>query len=116
MALVVSYSKAFKMKNIVISTIEQYEGHACDKSTSACAERIKEQAEELGFKPNPFKCESGFTSMDNLYCFKYENDTISGGKKVVIETTVDVHFPIVSEILSFDVFRVTGESRVLSTD
>ena len=38
LGLVVSYTKAFKAKNIIISTIEQYDGYGC-MNRSSCPTR-----------------------------------------------------------------------------
>ena len=50
LGLVVNYTKAFRMKNTVISTIEQYEGaQGCfgNSSATGCQERIEERAKKL---------------------------------------------------------------------
>ncbi len=47
LAFIVTYTKAFKMKNIVISTVEQYEGSGCKSDSSSCFARIEERAKNI---------------------------------------------------------------------
>lgn len=129
LGLVVSYTKAFKAKNIIISTIEQYDGYGCGydenrmRTTNndeqlACMSKINKELDKLGFYPNPVSCSNPYNSDDNKrYCYVYEYSDVKNNKKkhiMSIETTVDVHFPIVSNILGFSVFRISGDTRVLS--
>ena len=113
LGLVVSYTKAFKMKNIVISTIEEYEGYGCDVETNddtACAKKIREEAEKLSFSPIGMTCTGEYKEALGLYCY-----TIDKTKQVYrINTTVDVHFPIISNILGMSVFRISGDTRLIS--
>ena len=127
LGLVVSYTKAFKAKNIIISTIEQYDGYGCglnekrlysNSVNTSCMEKINKELDKLGFYPNPVSCSNPYHSDANKrYCYVYEYSDVKNNKKrhiMSIETTVDVHFPIVSNILGFSVFRISGDTRVLS--
>ena len=52
LGLVVNYSKAFRMKNAAISTIERYEGLGCFTSSgSDCRDKIVSQARSIGYAP-----------------------------------------------------------------
>lgn len=119
MGLIVSYTKAFKMKNIILSTVEEYEGIKCGNysditsADSACLSKIKEEAERLGFKPFGLVCNSseGYNKALDLYCFKI---TTKGNYDIYsIKTKVDVHFPVVSSIFGFDSFMISGDSRAI---
>ena len=123
LGLVVSYTKAFKMKNIIISTIEQYEGSHCieDDGVSAldryaCLDKIKSEAEKLGFSPIGLNCPDDYTKSLGLYCIKKIQDDSSsnGGSYYRIITQVDIHFPIVSNIMGFEMFQVTGDTRIIN--
>ena len=115
LGLVVSYTKAFKMKNIVLSTVEEYEGYGCDVASSgtsddtACMNKIKEEAKKLAFSPASMRCSDGYKEAVGLYCYKIDTEQ----HIYKIDTTVDVHFPVISNILGMSVFRISGDSRVI---
>ena len=44
----ISYSKSFRVKNKIITTIEQYEGN-CGNENSACNQEIISYMKELGY-------------------------------------------------------------------
>ena len=113
LALTVSYTKAFKMKNYVISTIEQYEGLNCFKSegSSNCYSRIVEHAESIGYHPTVMSCTN---KVGNYYCYEYKDSDDGNGYYYTITTQVDINFPIVNKIFSTSVFRVSGDTKVFS--
>ena len=115
LGLVVSYTKAFKMKNMIITSIEQYQGLGCDKPNSPCLKNIDEGSKKLGFAPVSLSCPSDYTKMKDLYCYKvvYVKGTNPKEYYYRVSTQVDVHFPIVSDILGFNLFKVSGDTRVM---
>ena len=50
LAFNVTYTKAFRVKNKIITTIEQYEGN-CGNESSACDKEILSYMKELGYSP-----------------------------------------------------------------
>ena len=68
LGLTVSYSKAFRMKNKVISRIEQYEGStSCFSPDGKCFEMIKQDAAQLGYSPSiALSCDN---NMENYFCY-----------------------------------------------
>ena len=118
LGLVVSYTKAFKVKNMIITSIEQYQGLGCDNPNSPCVKNIDEGAKNLGFAPVSLSCSSGYTKMKDLYCYKvvYVKSTNPKEYYYRVGTQVDVHFPIVSDVLGFDLFKVSGDTRVMKSD
>ena len=127
LGLVVSYSKAFKMKNIIISTIEEYDGYGCGtksgitKEDSACLTKIKNEASNLGYNPVVNRCSSSdYNDAFGLYCYSVTNAKDSSGtfetKNEIyhIELNVDVNFPLVSDILGMSVFKINGDTRIIS--
>lgn len=127
LGLVVSYTKAFKMKNIVLSSVEEYEGSCCDgvstkgnncSSTPACIKKISDEASTLGFSPVNLNCPSDYVKIrstadnhNDLYCIKKVDDPSTGRYYYNIIVQVDVHFPVVSNILGFRMFQISGDSR-----
>lgn len=114
----VNYTKAFKMKNIVISSIEEYEGAYCidkSKNTSACRTRITEGAKRIGYSPSiDINCptSAGWVSVDNLFCAK-EITSKSGHSIYRIVTQVDINIPIIRNIMGLSFFQVSGDTRVV---
>lgn len=119
LGLVTTYTKAFKMKNIVISSVEQYEGSCCDGNNggascvndSACVSKIRIEAEKLGYSPVNLNCPTDYSN-NELYCIKKIDEGSRYYYNVIVQ--VDVHFPIVSNILGFRMFQVSGDTRYIN--
>jgi len=120
----VSYTKAFKMKNAIIKTIEEYEGSGCypesplspagTSTQSECRNSIKEKAKRFAFNPPQLKChgENEYMSSDGLYCYSIEK--ISKDRMIItVITQADMSFPILEEIMGFRFLQVKGETKVL---
>ena len=119
LGMTVNYTKAFKMKNIVLSAVEQYEASACfgsNNADSACLEKIKNDAKGIGYAPTNLRCPNDFESKDGLFCYKQmEVDSSSSRRQTYyrIITQVDIHIPIVREIMSLEFFQVKGDTRMI---
>lgn len=112
LGLTVSYTKAFRVKNLVISSIENFEGTNCfgsDGKDSDCQNRIREGAKKLGYAPTTLNCPRGSTKIDNLFCYSVKSQS---NKKVIysITTQVDINIPLVSNILGLSIFQVHGDT------
>lgn len=120
LGLVVSYTKAFKMKNIIITHIENYEASGCFTADTACMNKIKASAEGIGYGSR-ITCPSDFTKIDGLFCYKEmistktENHISDRPISYRIITQVDLDFPIISSIFSINFFQVIGDTRVIET-
>ena len=125
--LIVSYTKAFKMKNNVISVIERYEGSGCScngagsctGSGTECRSKIVEGAKRLGYAPVDIKCPANYDNVDDLFCVKQivsrpkdENHNIRYTYDVI--TQVDINFSLVSSIFGFNVFKMLLLATFLS--
>ena len=127
LGLVVSYTKAFHMKDAIISVIEDYEGSGCYPEISGgisdteCREKIKNKAEEIGYRPYALSCPSTDDGLEvhrveygasGLYC--YTMDKRSGNQAVFrVITQVDMNFPIIEKIMGFRFFQVAGDTKVI---
>lgn len=125
LGLIVSYTKAFKMKNVVLSTVEEYEGNCCGvptpgitcNSKPACVKKISNEASTLGFSPVSINCPNDYTKIqstnnhNDLYCIKKVDNSSTGRYYYNVIVQVDVHFPVISNILGFRMFQVSGDSR-----
>lgn len=111
----VSYAKAFKVKNKIITTYEQYEGN-CNSPNSNCYKEIKRFEEQYGYhvtyelkeKPGT-KCyqELGYCSTAQ-YAKKGKNRKLV---KYIITTEVFIKFPLIQDILGIGKFSVSGETN-----
>jgi hypothetical protein len=119
LAFNVNYTKAFRMKNKIISVYEDYNGKCT--AYSECKSEIKEYASSIGYKPANLTCESGYTKVDSLYCVKEESAVTytSGsqqdkrsGKYYKVVTKININIPIVDNILGIKVFSVSGNTKV----
>jgi len=115
LGLVVNYSKAFRMKNYIISTIEQYEGSkGCfggSTGESACEAKIKDYANQLGYHPNPSALDChDYEKAYDTFCY-YKNDKKGGIMYYTIVTQVDIDIPIVNKIAGLSIFQVHGDTR-----
>jgi hypothetical protein len=110
LALIVSYTKAFKMKNIIISTIEQYEGSGCTNDSSYCYKKIQERAKNYRYNVGNLKCPNDFSKVGNLYCIKETHNKDNKYFYTVI-TRVDFYFPVISDFFSFNFFETSGDTQ-----
>ena len=134
-ALIVSYTKAFKMKNSIISVIERYEGSGCSPelnssttSESACRKAILQSAERLAYSPSSLACSNSLTLAEYngrpLYCYSVTSKTIKRklsngrivtkkGKVYKVVTHVDINLPIINRITGISIFEVSGDTKII---
>jgi hypothetical protein len=129
LGFIVSYSKAFKMKNIVISAFEQYEASGCtsnDEST-ACRKKITEGAKSIAYSPTSISCPSGYASIGGYFCCNVDSSGVYGTlssnrssnhytftnqvRTYSIITQVDINIPIIQNIMGLSIFQVSGQTR-----
>ena len=124
LGLVVNYTKAFRMKNSIISAIEQYEGSkGCfEDEKSGCQELIQSRANRLGYRPGITSCSSEGYSPDasSYFCYKLNNpgkETAGSTNKYsyTIVTQVDIDIPIINKMMGLSIFQVHGDTRPIST-
>ena len=137
LGLTVSYTKAFRAKNIIISKIEQYgHGGSCLRSDGACFKRIKEETDRIAYHPHNLNCppNEGVTGWfaaprdggsEKLFCFYLHNiyKSTSGtdcGALIAsdyyfnIITQVDIDIPIINKIMGLYFFQVKGDTRKIN--
>lgn len=116
LAFSVSYNKAFKVKNKIISTLEQYEGYN-DKSKAI----IEEYMNRIGYNSQNAspKLESTYECCtNNGYCISWVQDNSAdsglprGYYKVVTSVNIDV--PIFNKFLPYmSFFQTTGDTMTI---
>ena len=119
MAFNVNYTKAFRMKNKIISVYEDYNGNCLGD----CKNAIKNYAKTLGYSSgNDMKCPSDYNNSDNLYCYKEIDSSSSIDGDGVIDdahkksyyriiTKINIEIPIINNILDLRVFYITGDTK-----
>lgn len=115
LGLIVNYTKAFRMKNIVISAIENFDGASgCfdASSDSDCKEKIIEGANKIGYHPVNINC-SGATEAYSYFCYKKE-PTANKHYVYTITTQVDINIPIINNIMGLSIFQVHGDTRIVN--
>ncbi|MBP5678720.1 MAG: hypothetical protein J6X28_02700 [Bacilli bacterium] len=131
LGLVFSYTKAFKMKNAIISVIEEYEGSGCypeasggaGGSNTACRQKIRQKAQDLAYNPVSLNCPPIDTTSgsnvtvykaDDIYCYEMSVKTKADGKRYAVFkviTQVDISFPIVERIMGLRFFQAVGDTK-----
>ena len=103
---VLAYSKAYRVKNRIISVIEKYEEYNTDAENEISASLI-----QMGYRLG--SCddtddESVGNNTGYKYCVsRYES---SGGYYYKVTTYVQFYFPLIQELMSAP---VTGETKIL---
>lgn len=129
LAFNVNYTKAFRVKNKIISTYEEYEG-ACDEESSECNQKIREYMEKVGYSANNFeikekdggttnswKCfEIGYCSKKIVVSSK-DGDAVKEGTEkeyYKIVTQININIPIINKIMpGLRIFEVSGDTKVI---
>ena len=111
----VSYAKAFRVKNKIITTYEQYEGN-CDDTNSNCYKEIKRFEEKYGYHVTyNLKETDGTKCFQELGYCRTQKTAQKGNDtryvKYVIYTEVYVKFPLIQDTLGVGTFSVSGETN-----
>lgn len=117
MAFNVNYTKAFRMKDKVISIYEKYKGQC----SSECEAEIIQYAKKIGYEPEPGSLRCGSGTDQNYYCITAkEAGGSTGGIKdrnlrcyYHITTRVNVNIPIIENLLHLKVLDVTGDTKTI---
>lgn len=118
LAFNVNYTKAFRVKNKIISTFEQYEGTSCENADSECDQKIQEYMQSLGYSAPDFNIKD--YTCKHGYCYKRiditnQNSDISDTKQRAyykIVTQINIDIPIINKIMpGLKIFQVTGDTK-----
>lgn len=126
LAFNVNYTRAFRVKNKIISSYEQYSGN-CDNDSTQCMKQIIEYMEQIGYDMNQkieygdYKCRRG-----RGFCTKQMPGVKDDAKKeiaviddrervyykVVTQVTIDI--PIINRIMQgLDTFKIKGDTKTI---
>ncbi len=117
LAFNVNYTKAFRVKNKIITTYEQYEGN-CDNDSSACMQQITEYMQQIGYDMNNTPNISGYNCRRGFCVKRVDSKSTTGGIadndqyyfKIVTQITIDI--PIIKKVMAgMNVFQVSGDTK-----
>lgn len=123
MAFNVNYTKAFRMKNKIISVYEDFNGDCEKNSKSACNTQITKYAESLGYSTgDALTCPSGYTmSSTKLYCSQRIEVTPNVDDDIIVDdstkyyykilTKINIEVPIINNALDLKAFQITGDTK-----
>lgn len=108
LALSVNYSKAFKVKNRIISLIEQYEGYDLAATT------INSYLIEAGYQSDINSCPTGYTldSFNRGFCYAKIVDSTNKGYYYKVITYINIELAILNMIFD-NPFAISGETKVI---
>lgn len=110
LAFSVNYSKAFKVKNRIISLIEQYESY--ELASSKIYEYLNETNYKAGVSNTSGLCPSGYTLDELGYGFCYNQIVDTKGYYYKVSTYINVNLPILDLIFS-KAFAIYGETKMI---
>ena len=128
LAFSVSYNKAFKVKNKVISVLEQYQ-HVNDTSKG----KIIDYMNSIGYNASDITSYSGDKNSNDGcswicptdlrgVCYKWHQDTDSGNAGLSkgyfsVRTAVDIDIPIFNKFLPFmNFFQTSGDTMTINVE
>ncbi len=118
LAFNVNYTKAFRVKNKIITTIEQYEGN-CGNENSACNQEIISYMKELGYNADTNMRIEGY-ECQNGYCIQRiepnrDSASVNDQEKKVyyrVVTAIVIDIPIINKIMpQLKIFQVSGTTK-----
>lgn len=107
---ILSYSKAYKVKNRIIDIIEKHEAY-----DNSAQDEIIESLGSMGYKLG--KCVKNTTKMNlNTSDYKYciYKKFAENGEYYRVVTYIEFYFPVINELL--DNIPVYGETKILKKD
>ena len=140
LAFNVNYTKAFRMKNKIISVYDEYDGlctgTAGDRPSASCIGEIIDYANSIGYQPIVINCASGYTpkpmGSNPLFCEKEVKaiKTYDGGNNpsgidssgrvgdkigdhyYTIYTVININIPVFNNLFSEKFLGVYGDTRL----
>lgn len=116
LAFNVNYTKAYRVKNKIITTIEQYEGN-CDNINDACNQTIAAYMHDIGYSTqNNLRIEGYDCDVGLGYCKRIHyaaTNTSDRAQRVYYDvvTAIVVDVPIINKIMpNLKLFQVYGST------
>ena len=126
LAFNVNYTKAFRLKNEIISTLEEYEGAGFDSISPGCTRalctKINSYASAIGYNVSKInKPDENWRCDDSVgYCvgkFTVPSDTegVNEQSNVYFRviTQINIDIPIINNIMGLRIFQVSGSTKTM---
>lgn len=142
MAYNVNYTKAFRMKNKIISLYEEYDGECLTQTvngeTESCQQKIRNYANQIGYtsaalncdtnplRPthdlmgNPQKYDVGYCAykIREINARSSDSTVVDEGKEMYyyrIITRIDIQVPIIQNVLQLRILNITGDTKLFES-
>ncbi len=128
LAFNVNYTKAFRLKNEIISALEEYEGSGFESISSGCqrplCNKINTYAKQIGYNVSKINRPNNDGAVWNCddsigYCVgKYSvvSDGIENKGRVYyrVITQININIPIINNIMGLRIFQVSGSTKTMT--
>ncbi len=125
LAFNINYNKAFKVKNYIIKSIEEYNGN-CFDGDSQCVAQINQYMNDIGYSVPPlsetdYTCiGGGSNSTPGGFCYRETivdthgeiEDEQSESVYYSVLTSMTIDIPLINRILP-SIFKVTGDTKII---
>ena len=137
MAFNVNYTKAFRMKDKIISVYDDFNG---DCSSDDCKKIITDYARKIGYTTDGnLRCPAGYERINGIYCIREQIiDTNKSSSSISyiknsgqtgisvsdiktkhyfnIITKINLHIPVVNNILDLSFFYIYGDTKTFEVN
>ncbi len=124
MAFNINYTKAFRVKNQIITSIEKYNGN-CVKD-SDCYIEINTFMKNIGYSSpsisKDYEDETCYTDTNGAFCTRYIDAGTDGVDDSLdqfyysVRTVIAIDIPIIREVMPhLDFFQVRGDTALMTT-
>lgn len=120
LAFNVNYTKAFRVKNYIITSLEQYEGN-CSNGT-ACSSKIRSYIKKVGYSAPNFSLDGYVCNYG--YCYKEFSASQETGNSVKemenqvyyhVVTQINIDIPIINKIMpGLKIFQISGNTKLIT--
>ncbi|MBQ2639909.1 MAG: hypothetical protein IJF92_04010 [Bacilli bacterium] len=118
LAFSVNYTKAFRMKNKIITTFEQYKGCEGTTNQSSCNTEIEAYRNNIGYNSD-ISCESGWTR-GSCYCYKKVLTATKDANHSYdeayykVKTNIVIDIPVINKIMPhIKALDVSGNTKII---
>lgn len=123
LAFNVNYTKAFRVKNYIITTIEQYEG-TCGLN-SPCRSKIRSYINQVGYNASSLDLTSEGYECDRTYGYCYKEFKVQNSSGAYNEhneqyyyrvvTQINIDIPIINKIMpGLRIFQISGNTKAIT--
>ena len=123
LAFNVNYTKAFRLKNKIISVLEEYEGAGYESIVDGCSggicSDINSYASQIGYNvasisaPNDGKTWNCNRSVGYCVAMNVKTSTEKKSYYFDVVTQININIPIINNIMGLRIFQIRGSTRTM---